>query len=233
MNDAPTNLPMKGRPQPSRSDVSSSKRLMILSHPLASNLVTKLRDNDTPIGEFESSIHELTRQLLWQATSHEPLEAVEVSSFSGKSVSGSRFRRHMAAMVILRAGLSMIPPFKLLVPNSPIFQIGIKRNETTLEPNMYYSNLPVDFSAFDHVIVLDPMLATGGSAGLAVKQIRANFDGDISFLGLIGAPLGVSTLLDADSRVSIYLASLDDKLDDRGYIVPGLGDAGDRLFGTN
>ncbi len=226
-------FPMRGREQPSRAEVLTSDQVTILQHPLTSNLVTSLRNIGTPAAQFESAIHELTRQLLWSATEHEPLQSLDVPSFSGQTATGTCFARRLVALVILRAGLSMLPPFRVLVPDSPIYQVGIKRDEATLEPRLYYANLPESFAGVDHVLILDPMLATGGSAQLALERVRAFFDGDISFLGLIGAPVGVRALLRADHSVRLFLASLDERLNDRGYIVPGLGDAGDRLFGTN
>ncbi len=233
MDDPGSPTPMRGHAQPARDSVLASPRVAVLQHPLASNLVTQLRDVNTPAAQFESAIHELTRQLLWQATTHEPLDSVECQSFSGQIVKGTQFARRLAALVILRAGLSMVPPLRLLIPNTPIYQVGVKRDEITLEPRLYYSNLPTMLSGVEHLLLLDPMLATGGSARMALDLIRRVFDGEVSFLGLIGAPLGVVRLLDSDDKCRIWLAALDDRLNDQGYIVPGLGDAGDRLFGTN
>lgn len=233
MSEASAPVPMSGRQQPNRADVITTARLHVLRHPLASNLVTSLRNIDTPAALFENAIHELTRQLLWHATESEPLRSVDVPNFSGQITPGTYFARRLVALLILRAGLSMLPPFRILVPDSPIYQVGIRRDEATLEPRVYYANLPDSFAGVDHVLMLDPMLATGGSARMALKLVRARFKGDISFLGLIGAPIGVKALLSADDHVRVFLASLDERLNDRGYIVPGLGDAGDRLFGTN
>ena len=171
--------------------------------------------------------------LVWHATEDEPLVPMDVPSFSGHPVTGACFARKMASLAILRAGMSMVSPFRTLVPDSPAYQVGIKRDESTLEPRLYYSNLPASLSHIDHILILDPMLATGGSAGAALAGVRAIFSGDVSFLGLIGAPIGAMSLLNADDNLRVFLASLDDQLNDRGYIVPGLGDAGDRLFGTN
>jgi len=225
--------PMSGREQPSRDSVAGMDRLSALNHPLASNLVTLLRDTTTAPPQFETAIHEVTRCLLWKATQEEPVDNIDVSTFSGSSLSGTRFSRRIAAFVILRAGLSMAPPVRTLIPEAPIYQVGIKRDESILEPQLYYSNLPTSFTNIDHLMILDPMLATGGSARMALQLVRTVFTGDVSFLGLIGAPLGVATLLETDPNLRVYLASLDERLDSNGYIVPGLGDAGDRVFGTN
>ncbi len=225
--------PMAGRAQPSREQVREMPRLTVLDHPLGNNLVTILRNIEVPSAEFERAIHELTRRLLWEATMFEPLTPTSIRSFSDADVEGSQLSRKMAALVILRAGLSMVPPLRSLIPDTPIYQVGVKRDEQSLEPRLYYSNIPAGFSDVEHLFLLDPMLATGGSAVLSLKLIRAVYQGDVSFLGLIGAPIGVATLLQADHNVHIYLAALDERLNDRGYIIPGLGDAGDRLFGTN
>ncbi len=224
---------MSDRSQPTREQVLEMPELTVLDHPLASNLLTTLRNIETPAVDFERAIHELTLFLLWRATTDEPLNPVSFPSFSGKRVMGTRFARDMGALVILRAGLSMVPPLRRLVPDAPVYQVGVKRDEQSLEPRLYYSNIPAGFADIEHLFLLDPMLATGGSAALSLRLIRSVYAGDVSFLGLIGAPIGVTTLLEADHRVRIYLASLDERLNDNGYIVPGLGDAGDRLFGTN
>ena len=126
----------------------------------------------------------------------------------------------------------MVPPARALLPNIRVYQIGVKRDERTLEPNVYYSNLPESYDGTGHLLILDPMLATGGSACLALREARKRFAGTLTFIGLLGAPFGVARLLQADPGVRIVLAALDERLDDRGYILPGLGDAGDRLFGT-
>lgn len=233
MRESPLHTPMSGRDQPDRQTVAGLDRLTILEHPLASNLVSVLRNIETPAAQFEQAIHELSRQLVWLATSDEPLRHIEVTTFSGGVTPGTRLARRIAALVILRAGLSIVPPLRSLIPEAPIYQVGIKRDEATLAPALYYSNLEAGFRDVEHLLILDPMLATGGSACLAVRLVRNVFDGEISFLGLIGAPIGVAALLDADPHIRVFLAALDERLNDRGYIVPGLGDAGDRLFGTN
>ncbi len=226
-------LPMRGRPQPSRMDVERSDRLTVISHPLSDSLVTLLRDTSTPARDFEMAIQELTRHLLWRATADEPRKQTRVTGFDGSNVDGSTLARNIASLFILRAGLGMLSPMRMLIPNAPNYQVGIKRDEATLTPRLYYSNLPERLDECQHVLLLDPMLATGGSAVLAVERLRSAFSGQISFIGIIGAPIGVQVLLDADPHIRIYLAALDERLNDNGYIVPGLGDAGDRLFGTN
>jgi len=233
MTGTSPSLPMKGKPQPTRDDLLPSDRLTVLSHPLANALVTKLRDVTTSAGEFELAMHDLTRQLVWLATDREPRRGWAISGFDGNHIQGWELSNAIASLIILRAGLGMLPPLRRLLPEAPNYQLGIKRDEATLEPRLYYSNLPDDLDRFQHILLLDPMLATGGSACLAVQHLRAGFRGRITFLGMIGAPFGVQMLLKSDPQLRIFLAALDDRLNDHGYIMPGLGDAGDRLFGTN
>lgn len=230
-SDLPT--PMRGRSQPMRDAVARSDRLHLLKHPLAGSLVTMLRNIETPRRAFEWATHELTRALLWQALEPEPSEPMEVTGFSGERAPGTRLRRRLATLAIMRAGIGMVPPVQALLPEAPAYLIGIRRDEATLEPHFAYANLPASFSGIEHILLLDPMLATGGSACMALRTVRERFTGDLSFIGLLGAPAGVERLLNADPTIAIYLAALDDHLNNHGYIIPGLGDAGDRIFGTN
>ena len=138
----------------------------------------------------------------------------------------------IAALVLLRAGLSMAPAVTALIPGTPIYHVGVRRDEATLQPSVYATNLPARADAIRHLLILDPMLATGGSALAALRRARAVFAGPVTFIGIIGAPLGAMRLGHHDRAVTIHLAALDDGLDSRGYIVPGLGDAGDRAFGA-
>ena len=232
MTDFAQPIPMRGRLQPSRESVIQDSRLHVLDHPLATSLVTTLRNSSSPSHEFEWAIHELTQHLIWNALTDEPIENFDVSGFSGEPTPGTRFRRRIALLAILRAGLGMVPPARALIPDITTYQIGIKRDEQTLEPRCYSSNLPESFGNIGHLLILDPMLATGGSAHMALQQVRQRFDGTISFIGMLGAPYGVAQLLGADPTLRIFLAALDDRLNEQGYILPGLGDAGDRLFGT-
>lgn len=224
--------PMRGKPQPPREAVEHDPRLRILGHPVAASLMAAVRDVRTPALQFAASVRELTRFLLWQALADTPTEAIRVPGHAGVPVAARRMIGRIAPVAILRAGLGMLDPVRDLLPDAPIYQIGIKRNEETLEPAVYYTNLPGSFAQISHILLLDPMLATGGSASEAVRLLRVGYGGPISFLGLIGAPIGVRRLLDTDPQVRIYLVALDDRLDEHGYIMPGLGDAGDRLFGT-
>ncbi|GBD15548.1 Uracil phosphoribosyltransferase [bacterium HR26] len=224
--------PMRGKPQPSREEVIGHPRLTVLDHPLVTSLLTIVRDQGTPPAEFERCLHELTRFLLWHALQDAELSSFPVASPTGAQADGGRLADGLAALAILRAGLGMIAPLRQLVPAAPIYLVGARRDEQTLVSTIYYKNLPGPLHRLRHVLLLDPMLATGGSAVATVKLLRQTYPGPISFLGIIGAPYGVQQLLQADTGVHIYLAALDERLNDQGFIVPGLGDAGDRLFGT-
>lgn len=224
--------PMRGKPQPSREEVIGHSRLTVLDHPLVTSLLTIVRDESTPPAEFERCLHELTRFLLWHALQDTELSSFSVTSPTGAQANGGRLADGLAALAILRAGLGMIAPLRQLVPAAPIYLVGARRDEQTLAPTIYYENLPGPLHRLRHVLLLDPMLATGGSAVATVQLVRQTYPGPISYLGIIGAPYGVERLLQADPEVHIYLAALDERLNDQGFIVPGLGDAGDRLFGT-
>jgi uracil phosphoribosyltransferase len=224
--------PMRGRSQPARQDVAGLPQLRLFDHPLLSHLITLLRDVRTSGPEFTRATEEITRFLLWQALEEAEVEPIEVPGHTGEPVAGARLRDEIASLAILRAGLSMVPPVRLLIPQAPVYQVGVRRDEATLIPQVYYTNLPPSWSRIQHLLILDPMLATGGSAVAAIQRVRGQFEGQISFLGMIGAPIGVQRVVEADPSIRIFLGVLDDRLNERGYIVPGLGDAGDRVFGT-
>lgn len=233
MVQSETPIPMRGRPQPARDELIGDARLQVLDHPLATVLMTRLRDARTEATEFAATMQELTRMLLWTALRETPTRDLEVPGHTGEPVHGVTLAPTLATVALLRAGLGMLPPIRDLHAGIPMYQIGVRRDEATLEPEIYYNNLPASFDGIDHLLVLDPMLATGGSAAAAVRIIREHFSGRLTYLGVIGAPLGVQRLLTADPNITIVLAALDDRLNDRGFIMPGLGDAGDRLFSTS
>lgn len=224
--------PMRGRSQPARAEIAQHPRLTVLEHPLLATQVTLLRDIRTPAPEFTRAIEEVTRFLLWAALADTATAPMPVPGHSGTPVPGHRLAERVAALAILRAGLGMLEPIRNLLPSAPLYQIGVRRDEATLQPTVYYTNLPESYAEIDHLLLLDPMLATGGSLRAALEIVREGYHGRVSALGIIGAPLGVQTMLDADPEVRIFLAALDDHLNDRGFIIPGLGDAGDRIFGT-
>ena len=208
-----------------------SKQPMILDHPLVQHKVSLLRNKATGTKEFKVLVSELATLLCYEATRDLPLEEVEIETPIAVAHTKVLSGRKLALVPILRAGLGMVDGMLTLLPAAKVGHIGLYRNEETLEPVEYYCKLPSDIAERD-VIVLDPMLATGGSARDAITQIKKRGARSIKFIGIIAAPEGLKALHEAHPDVDIYVAALDEKLNEKGYIVPGLGDAGDRIFGT-
>ena len=208
-----------------------SKQPMILDHPLVQHKVSLLRNKATGTKEFQELVSELATLLCYEATRDLPLEEVEIETPIAVAHTKVLSGRKLALVPILRAGLGMVDGMLTLLPAAKVGHIGLYRNEETLEPVEYYCKLPSDIAERD-VIVLDPMLATGGSARDAITQIKKRGARSIKFIGIIAAPEGLKALHEAHPDVDIYVAALDEKLNEKGYIVPGLGDAGDRIFGT-
>ena len=203
----------------------------ITNHPLIQHKLTLLRDKNTGSKEFRSLVQEIAMLMCYEATRDLPLQEVEietpVSMAKTKVISG----KTLAFVPILRAGMGMLGGVLELVPSAKVGHIGMYRDPETVKPVPYYCKLPSDISQRE-VIVLDPMLATGGSAVDAISQIKTYHPKSIKFMGIIAAPEGLEALTSAHPDVDIYCAALDEKLDEHCYIVPGLGDAGDRIFGT-
>ena len=208
-----------------------SKQPMIVNHPLIQHKVSLLRNKSTGTKEFKELVSELAMLLCYEATRDLPTEEVEIETPLAVAHTHILAGRKLALVPILRAGLGMIDGMLSLLPAAKIGHIGLYRNEDTLEPVEYYCKLPSDIEERD-VIVLDPMLATGGSARDAITMIKKRGAQHIKFIGIIAAPEGLETLHAAHPDVDIYVAALDERLNEKGYIVPGLGDAGDRIFGT-
>ncbi|HIX34029.1 uracil phosphoribosyltransferase [Gemmiger sp. An120] len=208
-----------------------SKQPMILDHPLVQHKVSLLRNKNTGTKEFKELVSELATLLCYEATRDLPTEEVEIETPVAVAHTRVLAGRKLALVPILRAGLGMVDGMLTLLPAAKVGHIGLYRNEETLEPVEYYCKLPADIAERD-VIVLDPMLATGGSARDAITQIKKRGARSIKFIGIIAAPEGLQKLHEAHPDVDIYVAALDDHLNENGYIVPGLGDAGDRIFGT-
>ncbi len=203
----------------------------IADHPLIQHKVTLLRDRNTSSKQFRELIREITGLMCYEATRDLPTCEVEVETPITKTKSLKIAGRKLAFVPILRAGLGMVDGAVELVPSARIGHIGLYRDEETLKPVEYYCKLPGDIHERE-VIVLDPMLATGGSAVDAIGQIKQRGPKSIKFMCIIAAPEGLKALSEAHPDVQIYCASLDSHLNEKGYIVPGLGDAGDRIFGT-
>ncbi len=208
-----------------------NKAPMILDHPLVQNKNRLLRRTATGTKEFRDLVSEIATLMCYEATRDLPTEEVEVETPIAVAHTRMLSGRKLAFVPILRAGLGMVDGMLTLIPAAKVGHIGLYRNEETLEPVEYYCKLPKDIDERD-VIVLDPMLATGGSACDAITLIKKRHAKSIKFLCLIAAPEGVKRLQETHPDVDIYIGALDEKLNENGYIVPGLGDAGDRIFGT-
>jgi uracil phosphoribosyltransferase len=204
--------------------------LMISKHPLLAHKLSKLRDTKTEPKKFRELVREMAGLLAYEATSDLKIEQIEVQTPLEKT-SGYALLEKIGLVPILRAGLGMVEGIWELMPSAEVWHIGIYRDEKTLKPVEYYNKLPTE-PTVSVCLVLDPMLATGGSAVATVNVLKRWGVNRIKFVGLIGAPEGVALLQKHHPDVPIYLAALDDHLNNIGYIVPGLGDAGDRQFGT-
>ena len=202
----------------------------IMSHPLITHKLSIMRDKNTTVKDFRECAHEVALLIGYEATKDLKLEDYEIETPITKTI-GKRIEKQVALVPILRAGLGMVDAIMDLIPAAKIGHIGLYRNEETLEPVEYYCKLPTDIQQ-RQVLVLDPMLATGGSAVAAINFIKKRGAKNIKFACIIAAPEGVEILRKAHPDVEIFCGALDEKLNDKGYIVPGLGDAGDRLFGT-
>ena len=203
----------------------------IVEHPLIQHKISLMRDRRTGTKEFRDLVSEVATLLCYEATRDLPLEEVEVETPIALARTKVLAGRKLALVPILRAGLGMVDGMLNLIPAAKVGHIGLYRNEETLQPVEYYCKLPNDIAERE-VIVLDPMLATGGSAADAISLIKQRGARHIKFIGLIAAPEGLKALHAAHPDVDIYVGALDEKLNDQGYIVPGLGDAGDRILAT-
>ncbi len=203
----------------------------IMDHPLIHHKITLLRDKNTGAKEFRELTNEIATLMCYEATRDMPVKEVEIETpiciCKAKVISG----RKVAFVPILRAGLGMVDGLLSLVPAAKVGHIGMYRDHETHLPVEYYCKLPADIQERD-IIVLDPMLATGGSAVDAIDQLKKHGCSNIKFMCIIAAPEGVKALTEAHPDVQVYIGELDDHLNENKYIVPGLGDAGDRIFGT-
>lgn len=200
------------------------------SHPLITHKLTRLRDVATDYKKFRELVHELSALLAYEATADMQTAPRTVETPMGEA-NGVELQEKIGLIPILRAGLGMVEGLWNLMPTAQVWHIGLYRNEETLEPVEYYNKLPTA-PTVDVCLVLDPMLATGGSAVATVNIIKRWGIKRIKFVGLLAAPEGIKALQDAHPDVDIHVAVIDSHLNDIGYIVPGLGDAGDRQFGT-
>ena len=204
--------------------------LRVVDHPVLARAVTVLRAATTTRAEFRDALEDASWALAYEALREIPLEEIEVET-PLETTTGARLARPVMVCAILRAGLGMVDGFLRLVPDASVAHIGMRRNERTLQPEGYYESLPEGVET-STVFVVDPMLATGGSAIAVLRRLREAGAQDLRLVCLVAAPEGVRAVREAEPDVPILAGTLDRQLDERGYIRPGLGDAGDRIFGT-
>lgn len=207
------------------------ENVVIFDHPLIQHKTTILRQTSTTNKEFRELVEEITMLMCFEALRDLPLEDVEIETPIQKTVQKMIKGKDIAVVPILRAGLGMVNGLLNLVPTAKVGHIGMYRDEETMQPHEYYCKLPPDIDK-RLIVVVDPMLATGGSAIDAIRQIKSYGGKQIKFLCMIAAPEGIEALSKEHPDVEIYCANVDEGLNEKCYIVPGLGDAGDRIFGT-
>ena len=206
-------------------------KVHVMDHPLIQHKVSLMRDKETGTKEFRELLNEISMLMAYEVTRDLPLRVVEIETpicrAQTKVISGKK----LAIVPILRAGLGMVDGIMSLVPAAKVGHIGLYRDPDTLEPVEYYCKLPLECEERE-ILLVDPMLATGGSASAAIRFLKKRGCNNIKLVCLIAAPEGTSRIQADHPDVDIYVAAMDDQLNDHGYIIPGLGDAGDRLFGT-
>lgn len=202
----------------------------IMDHPLITHKITMLRDAETSTKDFRQLVYEIALLMGYEATKDLTLTNTEITTPLTKTTQ-KILDQKVAIVPILRAGLGMVEGVHALIPSAKVGHIGLYRDHDTLQPVEYYCKLPSDIEARE-VIVVDPMLATGGSASAAITFIKKRGAKNIKLMCIIAAPEGIKALQEAHPDVELYCGALDEKLNDKGYILPGLGDAGDRIFGT-
>ena len=206
-------------------------KVTVFDHPLIQHKLSVMREKDTSSKEFRELVSEIAQLMCYEVTRDLPLEEVEIETPVAKAKVKRIAGKKLAVVPILRAGLGMVDGMLNMIPNARVGHIGLYRDPETLEPVKYYCKMPTDVAERD-IIIVDPMLATGGSAVAAITFMKEYGCSHIKLMCLIGAPEGVEKVQESHPDVDIYIAALDEKLNEHGYIVPGLGDAGDRIFGT-
>jgi uracil phosphoribosyltransferase len=205
-------------------------KLVILNHPLIHHKLALIRDEQTGTKDFRQTVSEIGMLMAFEITRNLPTVYVDVKTPVGIA-HAQKLARELVIVPILRAGLGMVDGILSLVPTAKVGHIGVYRDEVTLEPHEYYAKFPSIITEAE-VMIVDPMLATGGSVSHAITILKNRGVKKMSYVGLVGAPEGVKRIQRDHPDVDIYLACLDEKLNDKGYIIPGLGDCGDRLYGT-
>ncbi|AND42446.1 MULTISPECIES: uracil phosphoribosyltransferase [Cytobacillus] len=206
-------------------------KVYVFDHPLIQHKLTYIREKSTGTKEFRELVDEVATLMAFEITRDMPLEEITIETPVSTMKSSVLAGKKLGIIPILRAGIGMVDGILKLIPAAKVGHIGLYRDPETLQPVEYYAKLPSDVEERDFIVV-DPMLATGGSAIEAIHSLKKRGGKNIKFMCLIAAPEGVEAVQEAHPDVDIYIAALDEKLNEKGYIVPGLGDAGDRLFGT-
>ncbi len=206
-------------------------KVVVMDHPLIKHKIGIMRRKATSTKEFRDLVSEVAMLICYEATRELPLTDIEIDTPLVKTIAQEIEAKKLCIVPILRAGLHMADGILNLIPNAKVGHIGLYRNEETLEPVEYFCKLPIDASERE-IFVVDPMLATGGSASAAITLLKDKGISKIHFLCLIAAPEGVQRLTQAHPDVDIFVGALDERLNEQGYILPGLGDAGDRIYGT-
>src|SRR5579859_4375521 len=223
-------LPMQGVPQPGRDEVLHLPRVHISTHPVMRHKMTALRDKNTQPPEFYRLVKEIGALLAYEATASLALERSPIETPMGPMV-GERLAGGIGVTPVLRAGLGLAEGFREVLPDVQVWHLGLRRDEQTLQAMEYYNQLPhkVDLQV---AYAVDPMLATGGSAIDAINVLKRRGIPRLSYVGIIAAPYGLLKLSQTNTDIVIYIGALDDSFKDRGYVLPGLEDTGDRQFGT-
>jgi len=220
----------RGRPANGRGRALTTSQLHVSTHPLLREKVTRLRDERTEPRYFRALVGEIATLLLYEATADLPVQETQVKTPLAMA-KGSKLAEPVGLVPVLRAGMGMVEAALELMPDAQVWHIGLFRDERTLRPIEYYNKLPSS-ATVAVCLVLDPMLATGGSATATIEILKKWGAKRVKYVGIIAAPEGVNALSMAHPDVPIHVAALDERLNEKGYIVPGLGDAGDRQFGT-
>ena len=206
-------------------------KFQVIDHPLVQHKLTMIREKNCGTKVFREVVNEIAMLMAYEVSRDMPLEDVVIETPMGKSTQKTLSGKKVAIIPILRAGIGMVDGILELIPAAKVGHVGLYRDEETLQPHEYFVKLPEDIAS-RQLFVVDPMLATGGSAIMAIDSLKERGASNIKFVCLVAVPEGVKALQEAHPDVDIYTAALDERLNEDGYIVPGLGDAGDRLFGT-
>jgi len=205
-------------------------KLVIFNHPLIHHKLALIRDENTGTKDFRQTVSEIGMLMAYEVTRDLPTKKIRIKT-PVDYADAYTLATDVVIIPILRAGLGMVDAITSLIPTAKVGHVGVYRNEETLQPHEYYAKFPSNISS-SKVLIVDPMLATGGSVAHTIKLLKDRGVTNISYVGLVGAPEGVEKIQAEHPDVDIYLAALDEKLNEKGYIVPGLGDCGDRLYGT-